>query len=135
MRLLQHAFVQIPLSMEGEREPAISHMQQYWLECFYDKSAIVMFIILDSHIPIMKSQNFPGFIAEGSLFQSSNQYLVNRSNTMNSNSSIMAADEQMLEAFSDDSGLAKSYCMSGDQTKYCKCAGGCASGQNWCNCY
>ena len=135
MRLLQHAFVQIPLSMEGEREPAISHMQQYWLECFYDKSAIVMFIILDSHIPIMKSQNFPGFIAEGSLFQSSNQYLVNRSNTMNSNSAIMAADEQMLEAFSDDSGLAKSSCMSGDSAHTCYCPRNCAASTHSCNCY
>lgn len=81
----------------------------------------------------MKSQNFPGFVAEGSLFQSLNQYIVKRSTTFKINSSISPADEQMLEEYTTD--YAKASCLSGDGAHLCHCPRNCAASQTRCNCY
>ena len=80
----------------------------------------------------MKSQNFPGFVAEASLFQNSNQY-IEKSSIFKINSFILAADEQMLEQFTSDA--AKASCLSGDGKHLCHCPGSCAASQTWCNCY
>lgn len=81
----------------------------------------------------MKPQNFPGFIAEGSLIQSLNQYIVKRSNAFETNSSILPAQEEMLEQFTTD--YAKASCLSGDGAHMCHCPKSCAASQTWCNCY